>query len=115
MQASIAKPTALLGVLAQPLSQRTVAIGSPLIPVRRPIQPNQFTNAAFAQSTVLSPEARHRSFGFWRHHFRCSASFSADTSSAWSATIFFNRRFSSSSSLSRFASFTLMTAYLLRH
>lgn len=41
--------------------------------------------------------------GYWRR------------SNAWSATIFFKRRFSSSSSLSRLASFTPIPPYLLRH
>ena len=108
-------PPALFGELTQPLSQFTVAINPPLITVRRSIQSNQATSAAFAQTQPFPPEAHHRSLRFWRHHFRWSASFSADTSSAWSATIFFKRRFSSSSSLSRLASLTPMPPYLLRH
>jgi hypothetical protein len=77
----------LLGELAQPLSQFSVAIGPTLVALRRAIQSDQCTSAAFAQTHPLPPEAHYRSIRFWRHHFRWSASFRADTSSAWSATI----------------------------
>ncbi len=96
------------------LSQGLVTVGSRLITI------GTGTHANNAQGMTLAPSAirqvAHQFAACWcLHYFFRSASRVTSFSSIDSASSFFRRAFSASSSYSRFASGTFMPPNLLRH
>ncbi len=96
VQSAITESAPLLRELAQPLPQLRSALRSSHVALRGSTQPKQSASVSLANLMLRSPEAHDASLGLWRHHFFDSASLSIWTSSAWSATSRFRRRFSSS-------------------
>src|SRR5450755_1932066 len=115
MRATVPPPRTIHRELRQLGTQRRVVL-SPLrfVSLCRAMLPNHPASPALADTeTVANHRDRPAPTG-WAHQFPLAISFSARFSSAWSATIAFNCRFSRSSSFRRLASSAFIPPYWLR-
>jgi hypothetical protein len=107
MQPPVAKARPLRRELFQSQANRRVAQRAPWLVVparsRQADQPHRSSRAHVVGGSQMGDDTPPLPR---RHHFRPATSLSIAMSSAWSATSFFRRRFSSSSVRSRLASFT---------
>src|SRR3954470_24362691 len=115
VRAAVPPPRPLDRDLAQQPTQHDVLVGHlGLVALRGAMLSHDSARPALADTeAVLQHQDRAAPAG-WAHQFPRAISFSACVSSAWSATIRFNRAFSRSSSLRRLASSAFIPPYWLR-
>ena len=104
-----------LGHLADSRPQDGIIRASAAIPERVPIERQEAAHSSLTEPKALGAPLGRRSLRLGPYQFFALIAFSAWMSSACSATICFNRRFSSSSWRSFFTSLTSRPAYFARH
>src|SRR5579863_6087779 len=114
-QPAVAKPRLLSRQFRKPRTQFRVAILSRLVPVAAAVHVVELASAALAQAKLLLRERHVLPGAYELQPFFAMIAFIASLSRLKSATMSFNRRFSSSSCRNRLASFTCMLAYLFFH
>ena len=113
MEPPVAEARALGGMCLEPRQQRAVVDTAPaLVPPRGRAQANHATGASFTRAARLGKPPHHFALSDGAYHFFATTAFSAWMSSVCSATMCFNRRFSSSSCFSRCISLSSMPPYL---
>lgn len=104
-----------LGNFPDPCPQSRIVLAPTAIPQCVPIQGQYAAHPTLTEPKALGHPLSGRSLRLGRYQFFAVTAFSACMSSTCSATICFNRRFSSSSWRSFFTSRTSSPAYLVRH
>src|SRR6185295_7808235 len=112
LDAPIAVAALLRGELGNAASQLQRGRAPAPIAVQRTRNPHQPASARHAQRALGGENAHRLALSLRAYHFRPTRSFSAEMSSAWSATMRLSLAFSASSSRSRRSSATVMPAYL---
>lgn len=114
VEAPVAPAWPRTGQRPESLTQ-SVIVALALVVAHRAVQANQTQRSALADPGVLQYSRNGLAPGRDRHESFPRSSFSSCTSSAWLATSFFSRAFSSSNCLRRFASLKPSPPYLAFH